>query len=287
MFRRLLLFLTVIVCAGYSAQMYAQCLGPMSVTVLGSGTGLPLSVTETHVNVLCFGFSTGSIDITAAGGTTAYSYDWADIPGTSNTEDRTALAAGTYTVTVSDANGCVTSTAVTITEPATAVSVTETHVNVLCFGFATGSIDITPSGGTGAYTYAWAGGATTQDRTGLVAGTYTVTVTDGNGCVTSTAVTITEPPAIVAGTCTNANDKCQVNAGEIKVTASGGTGLLNITWTAVLVPPFTGPITGTPAGTAQPVPGTPGPGGFIIYSMLSGNTTYSFVVTDANGCTNP
>ncbi len=124
------------------------------------------------------------------------------------------------------------------------------------------------------------------------AATYNATLTVRNsttGCVSSpsTAFTVTVLPRPTSGTCTNADDKCQVNTGEIKVTASGGTGLLNITWTAVLVPPFTGPITGTPAGSAQPVPNTPGVGGFIIYSMLSGNTTYSFVVTDANGCLAP
>ncbi|MCK6695883.1 MAG: hypothetical protein L6Q97_27750, partial [Thermoanaerobaculia bacterium] len=63
--------------------------------------------------------------------------------------------------------------------------------------------------------------------------------------------------------------------------------VLNITWVATANMPFTGTPTGTPPGTAQPVPNTPGVGGFIIYSNQSGNSTYDFTVTDANGCQVP
>lgn len=153
-----------------------------------------------------------------------------------------------------------------------------------------GEITVVATGGTNPLQYSSDNGANYQASnvfTGLTAGTYTIVVKDANDCTATTTVTITAPPAIVAGTCTNANDGCQVNAGEIKVDASGGTGILNVTWTAVLIPPFAGPATGTPAGTAQPVPGTPGLGGSITYTNLSGNTTYNFVVTDANGCKLP
>ncbi|MCC7504783.1 MAG: SprB repeat-containing protein, partial [Saprospiraceae bacterium] len=155
-----------------------------------------ISIAVTQTNVLCFGASTGAIDITASGGTPAYNYDWADIAGTNNAEDRAGLSAGTYTVTVTDANGCTTSTSVTITQPASGVTVSATQTNVLCFGASAGAIDITASGGTPAYTYDWADIAGTnnmEDRAGLPAGTYTVTVTDANGCTTSTSVTITQP----------------------------------------------------------------------------------------------
>jgi hypothetical protein len=104
---------------------------------------------------LCFGNSTGAINITATGGTGAYTYDWADIAGTSNTEDRTNLPAGTYSVIVTDANGCSTaSLPVTITQPTNLPTVALTaQTNVLCFGNSTGAINITATGGTGAYTY--------------------------------------------------------------------------------------------------------------------------------------
>ena len=77
-----------------------------SVTILEPASALTVIKTS-QTDVLCFGTSIGAIDITASGGTGAYTYDWADITGTSNIEDRTGLAAGTYTVTVKDANGCV------------------------------------------------------------------------------------------------------------------------------------------------------------------------------------
>src|SRR6185436_16025355 len=102
-----------------------------------------LSVTVSQTNVLCFGASTGAINITAAGGTGPYSYDWADIVGTINIEDRTGLVAGTYMVTVTDAHGCIATTSATITQPAAALTVTAVKTNVLCFGASTGAINIT------------------------------------------------------------------------------------------------------------------------------------------------
>jgi aminopeptidase-like protein len=139
--------------------------------------------------VLCFGASTGSIDVSVSGGTSPYTYNWG---GGITTQDRSGLAAGTYTVTVTDANACTKTVSATITQPS-ALTVSETNVDVLCFGANTGSIDVTVSGGTSPYTYNWGGGITTQDRTGLAAGTYTVTVTDANSCTKTVSATITQP----------------------------------------------------------------------------------------------
>ncbi len=211
-------------------------------------------LTETHVNVLCNGESTGSIDLTVSGGVSPYTYSWT---GGATTQDRSGLAAGTYTVTVTDANACTKTLSVTITEPA-AIVLTETHVNVLCNGASTGSIDLIPSGGTGAYTYSWTGGATTQDRSGLAAGTYTVTVTDASACTKTLSTTITEPAAIVL-TETHVNVLCNgASTGSIDLTVSGGTGAYTYSWTG-------GATTQDRSGLAA--------------------GTYTVPVTDASACT--
>src|SRR5205085_1360937 len=138
---------------------------------------------------------------------------------------------GTYTVTVTDANGCTAATSVTITQPAAALSLSQTHVNVLCFGNATGSVDLTVAGGTTSYTYAWSNGATTQDISGLIAGTYTVTVTDANGCTATTSVTITQPAAALSLSQTHVNVLCFGNAtGSVDLTVAGRTTSYTYAW---------------------------------------------------------
>ena len=160
-----------------------------------------------------------------------------------------------------------------------------------------GIITVTPLNGTSPYdskissdngaTYSTY--ALNAPYTGLPAGTYIFMVRDANGCeVTTAPVTITAPPAIVAGTCNVDADQCQLNQGELDVAASGGTGVLNITWSSSCTAP-SGPGQGSPAGSAPgaPVPNTgtfPNTGGTVHYTGLTGNCNYSFVVTDANGC---
>src|SRR5207249_11447911 len=111
------------------------------------------------------------------------------------------LAAGSYTVTVKDANGCSTTQPVTISEPASALaSSISSQTNVGCFGGLTGSVTVAGSGGTSPYTYAIDG--TTFGNSGnfssLAAGSYTITVKDANGCTTTQPVTITQPAAALS-----------------------------------------------------------------------------------------
>src|SRR6185295_17037766 len=102
------------------------------------------------------------------------------------------------TTTITDANSCSKTQTVTITQPASPVSGTRVIFNVACFGGSNGAINLTPSGGTGPYTYSWASGPTTEDRTGLTAGTYTVTITDANGCTGTVASSVTQPTSPVS-----------------------------------------------------------------------------------------
>ncbi|MBI2966185.1 MAG: PKD domain-containing protein, partial [Bacteroidetes bacterium] len=137
------------------------------------------SASTSVTNVSCGGLCTGAINLTASSGTAPYNYDWADVAGASNSEDRTNLCAGTYTVTVTDANGCTATATSAVTQP-TSISNTNSVNNVNCAGQCTGSITATPSGGTSPYTYIWTTCASMCTNTigSLCAGTYTVTVTD-------------------------------------------------------------------------------------------------------------
>ncbi|WP_205903234.1 SprB repeat-containing protein, partial [Pseudomonas viridiflava] len=98
-----------------------------------------------------------------------------------------------YTVIITDANGCTGTVSATVPQPASGVSGTTVVTNIACLGGSNGAINLTPTGGTAPYTFNWGGGITTEDRTGLAAGTYTVIITDANGCTSSVSVTVTQP----------------------------------------------------------------------------------------------
>ena len=215
-----------------------------------------VSGTTVVTNVACNGASNGSINLTPAGGTAPYTFNWG---GGITTEDRTGLAAGTYTVTITDANGCTATVNATVTQPASAVSGTTVVTNVACNGASNGSINLTPAGGTAPYTFNWGGGITTEDRTGLAAGTYTVIITDANGCTATVNATVTQPTAL-SGTVTQTNVLCNGGStGTATVTVTGGTAPYTYSWS---------PSGGT-AATAT--------------GLSAG--TYTVTVTDANGCT--
>ena len=181
-----------------------------------------ISITNTSANVNCKGNATGSIDLTVTGGTGAYSYAWDN--GLDTIQDQSGLAVGTYNVTVTDADMCTATTTVTITEPATTLSSSITaSTNVLCKGASTGAATAAGTGGTGMYTYLWNDGMaqTNATATGLAAGTYSVVVTDANGCTSTSMVTITEPTTVLTSSTTQTNVLCNGNStGAATVTAS-------------------------------------------------------------------
>ncbi|MBL0053341.1 MAG: SprB repeat-containing protein [Bacteroidetes bacterium] len=98
--------------------------------------------------------------------------------------DINPVSAGTYYIRKNTGTTPICSDIESVVISATTLALSETHVNVLCNGASTGTIDVTTTPGTSPYSYVWSGGSTvtTEDRTALPAGTYTVTVTDGNGC---------------------------------------------------------------------------------------------------------
>ncbi|MDR6086492.1 aminopeptidase-like protein [Chryseobacterium sp. SORGH_AS909] len=252
---------------GTAATATGLAAGTYTVTVTdANGCTLTRTVTITQssavsgttvvTNVACNGASNGAINLTPAGGTAPYTFNWG---GGITTEDRTGLAAGTYTVIITDANGCTATVNATVTQPASAVSGTTVVTNVACNGASNGSINLTPAGGTAPYTFNWGGGITTEDRTGLAAGTYTVIITDANGCTATVNATVTQPASAVSGTTVVTNVACNgASNGAINLTPAGGTAPYTFNWGGGIT---TEDRTGLAAGT------------------------YAVVITDANGCT--
>jgi len=177
-----------------------------------------MTVSGAPVNIPCYGLSTGAIFTTTTGGIAPYTYLWntgATIPGISN------LAAGNYTITVTDANNCKSVKSSVITSP-TALGASGMFTNVTCYGGNNGTASFTAYGGTPPYTYHWSVGAYTQMISGLTTGRYYVTITDANLCSMITWWDITQPTDIqIIGTATG-NSCSGISDGQITTTISGG-----------------------------------------------------------------
>ncbi len=234
----------------------ASCLGVTSVTISQPTAVSVTNNTSATANISCFGGNNGAAAVTVAGGTPNYSFNWSNGASTASIS---GLTAGSYSATVTDANLCVSTFAITLTQPATALAVSATHNDISCNGSANGSATATGAGGTAPYAYAWSNNANGAIASGLVAGNYTVTATDANGCVAAaTAVTVTEPSAInTSATVTNASAFGATN-GAVNISVGGGTGAYTFLWSNGAT---TEDLSGVAAGT------------------------YTVTVSDANGCT--
>src|SRR6185312_10409694 len=175
-------------------------------------------------NITCFGLSNGSVNCTVAGGSFPYTYAWTPSGGAG--PNASNLSAGCYTLTVTDANGCTATTSACITEPA-ALTISPIPPQTICIG-QTATITPTVNGGTLPYTYAWSDGNTTSsvNENPVLTQTYTLTVTDANGCISAPA-TVNPPLSVVMGP---PAFTCPGGTVSISAAAAGGDGSFNYAW---------------------------------------------------------
>ncbi len=229
------------------------CIKTQTVTITQPSV---ITASSTSTNTSC-GSNTGTATATASGGTGTLTYSWS--PAGGNAAAATALAGGSYTCTVTDANGCTQTTSVTVNSTGGPTLSAAGQTNDLCNGGATGTASVSATAGTTPYTYSWSpSGGAGATASSLTAGVYTVIVKDASGCVQSQTFTITEPSSVTA-TSTSTNTGCGASTGTASVTASGGTGAYTYSW--------------SPSG------GT----GATASALAAG--TYTCTITDANGCT--
>jgi hypothetical protein len=190
----------------------------------------------TFTNPGCEAGSSGSITVSANGGTGSYTYLWSHNL-VLNSATATGLGAGTYTITVTDGNGCTAQVSQILSDPSGITAEISNVTNVVCKGGNTGSATVTGVGGTALYGYLWSNGQVSSTAVNLVAGSYTVTVTDGNGCSAFAFVQITEAVGLLAqAEEVNAVSCFGGNDGSARVYLTGG------------VTPYSYNWDGTPAG---------------------------------------
>lgn len=222
------------------------------------GSVRPISATATSTSVLCAdaNSSGGSITVNVNGGTAPYLYSI----GTGFVANNvfTGLSSGTYQVAILDANGCSFTLSTTVTAPAPLLAVVSNLTQELC-GNANGGFTVNVSGGTAPYSYTLNGNtSTTNNFTGLAAGTYSVVVTDANNCNTTVTATITTPAPLVATVSNLTQALCGNSNGGFEVNVSGGTA------------PYVYNLNGTVYSTN-------------IFSGLNVGT-YTVEISDANNC---
>ncbi|WP_281310308.1 gliding motility-associated C-terminal domain-containing protein [Flavobacterium flavigenum] len=151
-----------------------------------------IMLSETHANIGCNGGTT-TLALNVTGGTPGYTYSWNT---GAVTKDLTNIVPGTYTVTVTDANGCTKTQSFIINQPTT-LTATTSQTNATCAGGSNGTATVTPSGGTAPYTYIWSpSGGTNATATDLMAGNYSVLITDANNCTVTKNITIIDGDSI-------------------------------------------------------------------------------------------
>lgn len=212
-----------------------------------------LGVTAFGTDQICGNAPEGTATAVPYGGTPPYTYNWSN---GGSTAIITGLTAGTYTVTVTDVNGCTAAASATVVFFNEGVWLMVTSTPVTCYGYSNGTAHVSPMSGTPPYTILWSNGQSGETITNLSPGTYSVTVSDQNGCSNFTSTQVTQPP-LLTGTTGSTPAACG-NTGTATVYPTGGTPPYDFHW-------HNGGVTPTIIGLA------PGP--------------YYVTVTDANDCT--
>jgi hypothetical protein len=233
------------------------CFATGSITLV-EPDGLASFISTSDYNgyeISCNGLSDGSIDLTVTDGTPPYTYLWT---GGAVTEDLNDMPAGNYIVEITDANGCLATDSVELTQPDELVLTPIDTLEVLCNADANGALTVEAIGGVPAYTYTWSDGQTGPTADSLAMGTYSVVVTDLNGCQDSTQMFLAEPTLLDVSLTQLLDVTCfEADNGIIDVSVVGGTAPYSYNWSNNAVTEDLNPIA---AGT------------------------YSLEVMDANGC---
>lgn len=233
-----------------------QCVDSFIVSVPAGGG--PELANTVLTNAACADSATGSIAFSLSSGQAPFTAVWMPMV---NNSDTTAnhLEAGVYEITITDDNNCSTDTSFTISAP-DSIEINPLVTDVLCFGENSGSITTAAIGGSGNYIYEWSDNSGNADLIDVMAGSYSVTVSDGTGCIEEGSFSIQEPASAIAITSvtsvgSNGND-C---TGQLSVTVNGGTGAYQYTWDD--------PNNSVDSTASDLCPGT-----------------YNVTITDANGC---